>query len=74
VPRLGSRRHPRMGIQHPMRHFTHEEAEAKLDYTGLPTEAFILPERFLAEHPDFLRKYGRRRGKGRGGSGAREDA
>jgi transcriptional regulator with XRE-family HTH domain len=39
---------------------------ALLDYTGLPAEAFVLPERFLATNPDFLRKYGRR-GKSRGG-------
>src|SRR5262245_11183249 len=40
--------------------------ERLLDYTGLPAEAFLLPERFLREEPNFLRKYGRR-GKGRGG-------
>jgi transcriptional regulator with XRE-family HTH domain len=28
--------------------------EALLACTGLPTDAFIRPERFLAEHPDFL--------------------
>ena len=28
--------------------------EALLAYTGLPTDAFIRPERFLAEHPNFL--------------------
>jgi transcriptional regulator with XRE-family HTH domain len=37
--------------------------ERLLDYTGLPAEAFLLPERFLREHPDFLRKHGRRRKK-----------
>jgi transcriptional regulator with XRE-family HTH domain len=30
--------------------------EALLAYTGLATDAFIRPERFLAEHPDFLIK------------------
>ena len=44
--------------------------ERILDYTGLPAEAFLLPERFLRDEPDFLRKYGRR-GKGRGGSSPR---
>jgi transcriptional regulator with XRE-family HTH domain len=38
---------------------------ALLDYTGLPAEAFMLPERFLATNPDFLRKYGGKP-KGRG--------
>jgi transcriptional regulator with XRE-family HTH domain len=42
-----------------------DKLEALLDYTGLPAEAFVLPERFLEEHPDFLRKYGRKP-KGRG--------
>jgi hypothetical protein len=49
-----------------------DKLEALLNYTGLPAEVFVLPERFLKEHPDFLRKYGRRP-KGRGGSGSRED-
>ena len=40
--------------------------EALLDYTGLPAEAFMLPERFLAQHPDFLRK-SRRKPKGQKG-------
>jgi transcriptional regulator with XRE-family HTH domain len=35
-----------------------------MEYTGLPAEAFVLPERFLQEQPDFLQKYGPR-GKGR---------
>jgi transcriptional regulator with XRE-family HTH domain len=39
--------------------------EALLKQTGLPTDAFIRPERFLEEQPDFLRRY-RRPGKGRG--------
>jgi transcriptional regulator with XRE-family HTH domain len=43
-----------------------DKLEALLNYTGLPAEAFVLPERFLKDHPDFLRKYGRR-GKSRGG-------
>lgn len=25
-----------------------------MDYTGLPIEAFIRPDRYLKEHPDFL--------------------
>jgi transcriptional regulator with XRE-family HTH domain len=45
--------------------------EKLLDCTGLPAEAFVLPERFLKEYPDFLRKYGRRP-KGRGGSEPRQ--
>jgi transcriptional regulator with XRE-family HTH domain len=36
--------------------------ERLMDYTGLPAEAFLLPERFLRENPDFLRRR-RRRGK-----------
>jgi hypothetical protein len=43
-----------------------DKLEALLNYTGLPAEAFVLPERFLKDHPDFLRKYGRR-GKSQGG-------
>jgi transcriptional regulator with XRE-family HTH domain len=46
--------------------------EALLDFTGLPVEAFVLPERFLTEQPNFLRKY-RRRGKRPGGSESSED-
>jgi transcriptional regulator with XRE-family HTH domain len=38
--------------------------ERLIDYTGLPAEAFLLPERFMREQPNFLRKYGRR-GRGR---------
>jgi transcriptional regulator with XRE-family HTH domain len=34
------------------------------DYTGLPAEAFVLPERFLRDQPNFLEKY-RRRGRPR---------
>jgi transcriptional regulator with XRE-family HTH domain len=34
-----------------------ETLEALLAYTGLPTDAFIRPERFLAEHPDFLAQH-----------------
>jgi transcriptional regulator with XRE-family HTH domain len=30
-----------------------------LEFTGLPTDALILPERFLEEQPNFLRKYRR---------------
>jgi transcriptional regulator with XRE-family HTH domain len=41
-----------------------DNLERLMDYTGLPAEAFVLPERFLQEQPDFLRKYGPR-GKGR---------
>jgi hypothetical protein len=37
-----------------------DKLEALLDYTGLPAEAFVLPERFLEEHPAFLRKYGQK--------------
>lgn len=37
--------------------------EKLVDCTGLPVEAFMLPERFLRDEPNFLRKYGRR-GKG----------
>jgi hypothetical protein len=48
-----------------------DKLEALLNYTGLPAEAFVLPERFLKDHPDFLRKY-RRPSKGHGGSGSRE--
>jgi transcriptional regulator with XRE-family HTH domain len=32
-----------------------------LDHTGLPAEAFIRPERFLADHPRFFQT--RRRGR-----------
>jgi hypothetical protein len=39
-----------------------------IEHTGLPTEAFILPERFLEAHPDFLRKKPRPR-KRKGGEG-----
>jgi transcriptional regulator with XRE-family HTH domain len=28
--------------------------ERLMNVTGLPAEALVLPERFLAEHPDFL--------------------
>jgi transcriptional regulator with XRE-family HTH domain len=31
------------------------------DYTGLPVEAFVLPEEFLRKEPNFLRKYRRPR-------------
>jgi transcriptional regulator with XRE-family HTH domain len=42
--------------------------ERLVNCTGLPTEAFVLPERFLREQPNFLRTYGRRgRGRRRGG-------
>jgi transcriptional regulator with XRE-family HTH domain len=41
------------------------------DVTGLSADAFVQPERFLQEHPDFLKP--RRRGKGPAGSGSRED-
>jgi transcriptional regulator with XRE-family HTH domain len=40
-----------------------------LEHTGLPTDAFMLPERFLAEHPDFLRKARRSRRKLQGEEG-----
>jgi transcriptional regulator with XRE-family HTH domain len=42
------------------------------NYTGLSADAFVQPERFLLEHPDFLRVR-RRRSKGRGESGSQED-
>jgi transcriptional regulator with XRE-family HTH domain len=33
------------------------------DYTGLPTDALMFPERFLQENPNYFRtKRGRRRG------------
>jgi transcriptional regulator with XRE-family HTH domain len=48
-----------------------DNLEALLNYTGLPAEAFVLPERFLHEHPDFLRKYRRpKRPPTEGGAGA----
>jgi transcriptional regulator with XRE-family HTH domain len=31
-----------------------ESLERLLEVTGLPTDALVRPERFLAEHPDFL--------------------
>jgi len=31
-----------------------ENLEKLLDYTGLPTDAFIRPKHFLREHPHFL--------------------
>ncbi len=31
------------------------------ELTGLPPEAFVEPERFVREHPDFLRPRRRRR-------------
>jgi transcriptional regulator with XRE-family HTH domain len=34
--------------------------EALRSYTGLPTDAFIRPEQFLQEEPNFLRKYAKR--------------
>jgi transcriptional regulator with XRE-family HTH domain len=37
--------------------------ERLVNCTGLPVEAFVLPERFLREQPNFLRKYGPRRKK-----------
>jgi transcriptional regulator with XRE-family HTH domain len=49
-----------------------EALEALLQQTGLPTDAFIRAERFVAEQPDFLRKY-RRRSKRRDGMESRED-
>jgi transcriptional regulator with XRE-family HTH domain len=48
-----------------------DNLEALLNYTGLPAEAFVLPERFLKDHPDFLRKY-KKRPKGPGGSESSE--
>jgi transcriptional regulator with XRE-family HTH domain len=33
-----------------------EYLDRLLDLTGLPTDAVIRPERFLAEHPDFLQE------------------
>jgi transcriptional regulator with XRE-family HTH domain len=41
-----------------------EALESLRAYTGLPTDAFIRPEAFLREEPDFLEKY-RPEGKGR---------
>jgi hypothetical protein len=35
--------------------------ERLMDCTGLPVEAFLLPERFVLEYPNFLRKYRRPR-------------
>jgi transcriptional regulator with XRE-family HTH domain len=32
-----------------------ESLERLRTYTGLPTDAFIRPQQFLEEHPDFLR-------------------
>jgi transcriptional regulator with XRE-family HTH domain len=36
-----------------------EALDRLIAYTGLPTDAFVRTERFLEEHPDFLRKYRR---------------
>ena len=33
-----------------------ESLERLLDVTGLPTDALVRPERFLAAHPNFLRR------------------
>jgi transcriptional regulator with XRE-family HTH domain len=33
-----------------------EALERLLDVTGLPTDALVRPERFLAAHPNFLRR------------------
>ena len=32
--------------------------EKLLDCSGLPAQAFMLPERFLPQHPNLLRQYG----------------
>lgn len=32
----------------------HESLDSLTDYTGLPIEAFIRPDRYLKEQPDFL--------------------
>lgn len=40
-----------------------EVLDRLLAYTGLPTDAFVRTESFLAEHPDFLRKARRSRRK-----------
>jgi transcriptional regulator with XRE-family HTH domain len=33
-----------------------DSLERLLDVTGLPTDALVRPERFLAAHPNFLRR------------------
>jgi transcriptional regulator with XRE-family HTH domain len=34
-----------------------EHLERLLAVTGLPTDALVRPERFLAEHPEFLAEH-----------------